>query len=47
MEYDPEPPLRSGNPKTADLSTIQQATAFMVAHAEKQAEQWQYRVATD
>jgi cyclohexyl-isocyanide hydratase len=36
MEYDPEPPFLSGSPKTAESSTIQQAMAFMVAHAEKQ-----------
>jgi cyclohexyl-isocyanide hydratase len=36
MEYDPEPPFSSGSPKTAESSTIQQAMAFMVAHAEKQ-----------
>jgi cyclohexyl-isocyanide hydratase len=36
MEYDPEPPFLSGSPKTAEPSTIQQAMAFMVAHAEKQ-----------
>lgn len=38
MEYDPEPPFLSGSPKTAESSTIQQAMAFMVAHAEKQTE---------
>jgi cyclohexyl-isocyanide hydratase len=36
MEYDPEPPFLSGSPKTAESSIIQQAMAFMVAHAEKQ-----------
>lgn len=38
MEYDPEPPFLSGSPKTAESATIQQAMAFMVAHAEKQSQ---------
>jgi cyclohexyl-isocyanide hydratase len=38
MEYDPEPPFLSGSPKTADSRTVQQAMAFMVLHAAKQAE---------
>jgi cyclohexyl-isocyanide hydratase len=46
MEYDPEPPFSSGSPKTADSLTIQQALAFMVLHATKQAERLPYRVAT-
>ena len=39
MEYDPEPPFRSGSPKTADPATIQQALTFMAAQIEKQAGQ--------
>ena len=42
MEYDPEPPFLSGSPKTAESSTIQQAMAFMAAHAEKQTRRRQY-----
>jgi cyclohexyl-isocyanide hydratase len=46
MEYDPKPPFLSGSPKTADSLTIQQAMAFMVLHAAKQAERLPHRVAT-
>lgn len=46
MEYDPEPPFLSGSPKTADALTIQQAMAFMVLHAARQAERLPSRVAT-
>jgi cyclohexyl-isocyanide hydratase len=44
MEYDPEPPFLSGSPKTAEASTIRQAMAFMVAHAEKQNQRRQHEV---
>jgi cyclohexyl-isocyanide hydratase len=27
MEYDPQPPLRSGSPRTADAATVQRVTA--------------------
>ncbi len=37
MEYDPEPPFKSGSPKTADPAIVQQAMSFMAAAMEKQA----------
>jgi hypothetical protein len=37
MEYDPEPPFQSGNPKTAGPAIVQQAMTFMAAAMEKQA----------
>jgi cyclohexyl-isocyanide hydratase len=46
MEYDPQPPFLSGSPKTADSLTIQQAMAFMVLHAARQAERLPSRAAT-
>jgi hypothetical protein len=46
MEYDPEPPFESGNPKTADPALVQRAMSFMAAAIEKQAGQRQHRMAT-
>jgi cyclohexyl-isocyanide hydratase len=37
MEYEPEPPFESGNPKTAGPAIVQQAMSFMAAAMEKQA----------
>lgn len=35
MEYDPEPPFRSGSPKTAEPATVKQALSFIAAAMEK------------
>jgi cyclohexyl-isocyanide hydratase len=37
MEYDPEPPFQSGNPKTAGPAIVQQAMSFMAAAMDNQA----------
>jgi cyclohexyl-isocyanide hydratase len=35
MEYDPEPPFRSGSPKTAEPATVKQALSFIAAAMEQ------------
>jgi cyclohexyl-isocyanide hydratase len=35
MEYDPQPPLRSGSPKTADPRTIHQTMTVMASEMQK------------
>ena len=35
MEYDPEPPFRAGNPKTAGPAIVQQTMSFIAAQMEK------------
>ncbi len=37
IEYDPEPPFQSGNPKTAEPAIVEQAISYMAAAMEKQA----------
>lgn len=34
IEYDPQPPFRSGSPKTAEAATVEQALRFMAAALE-------------
>jgi cyclohexyl-isocyanide hydratase len=37
MEYDPEPPFKSGSPKTAEPAIVKQALSFMTAAMEEMA----------
>lgn len=46
IEYDPEPPFKSGSPRTAEPVTIQQTMSFMAAYMQELAERRQHRMAT-
>jgi hypothetical protein len=37
MEYDPQPPFQSGNPKEAGPTIVQKAMSFMVVEMERMA----------